>query len=43
MGIQAKNTCNKGVRSKKQANRKYMWVYKRKTPARKEFDSKSNK
>jgi hypothetical protein len=35
------NTCKKGVRPKKQANRMYTWVYKRKKPARRELDPKS--
>jgi hypothetical protein len=38
MGIEAQNTCKKGVRPKKQANRMYMLVYKRKTPGKKKLD-----
>ena len=40
MGIQAQNKCKKVVRPKKQANRMYTWVYKRKTLARKKLDQK---
>ena len=40
MGIQAQKTFKKGVRPKKQANRMYMWVYKHKTPTRRELDPK---
>src|ERR1044072_2268129 len=31
LGLKAQNTCKKGVRPKKQANRMYTWVYKYKT------------
>ena len=41
MGIQPQNTCKKGVRPKKQANRFYTWVYKHKTPTRGELDPKN--
>ena len=40
IGIQAHNTCKKRVRPKRQANRMYMWVYKRKTHIRRELDPK---
>ena len=43
MGIQAQNTCKKGVRRNKQANSMYTWVQKRKTPARRELDPNSKK
>ena len=43
MVIHAHNTCKKGVRPKKQANRMYTWVYKRKTPARRMLDPKFKK
>jgi hypothetical protein len=43
MGIEAQNTCKKGVRPKKQANRMNTLVYKNKTPARRVLDPKSKK
>ena len=35
VGIKAQNTCKKGVRPKKQANRMYTWVYNRKKTCKK--------
>ena len=41
MGIEAQNTCKKGVRPKRQTNRMYTSLYKSKTPARRDLDPKS--